>query len=422
MYSPVLRHAGSNTMPKGKKVSKNTATKSKKQKQMKQRTVYVERPLPSLGAQIGDKLQKLGESLFTRFMGSGDYTCNQGSYDVKSNALIKGGQARAVKMGSNGTNFVFEHSEYIGDVVTSSTTGAFNQTVYNVNPFNSVTFPWLSNLAPNFETYEIEGMIFRFVSTSGESVASTTTSIGSVMGTFVYDTLDPNFVSKQQLLQYDDTVDCRFSESFICGLECDKTRIPTFSSKLYVGNVPTGADAKFYNFGNFVIATQGSQAASVNIGELWVSYRIRFHVTKDTNFVSGSYKITSSTTGMLNPFQTVSASAGTLITTINTSQVIIKNAQVGAYYAVTQLAESTAGSVNYSTVSPTLVGASFVNLLNGDGSGIIYSSLSSTIYCSVTFTVVATAATWSFSSPWLGPASANKVDTIINQLDASIVA
>lgn len=282
-------------MTKGKNNKKNSKPQKNKKNRQQPQVVYVKQPQLSIGAQIGDKLQKLGTSLFTRFMGTGDYISNEGAPQVKMNALIKGSDAKAVRMGSDKSTFIFEHSEYIGDVISSATPGAFSSTSYVCNPLNSVSFPWLANLAGSFETYEVVGLIYRFVSTSGDAVGSTNTALGTVMGTFVYDSMDPDFVSKQQMLQYDDTVSCKTSSNFICGVECDPSRLPTYSNKLYVGVPPQGADPKFYNFGNFVIATSGMQAASVTIGELYVNYVIRMHVTKDTNYVTGSAHVQTTT-------------------------------------------------------------------------------------------------------------------------------
>jgi len=41
------------------------------------------------------------------------------------------------------------------------------------------------------------------------------------------------------------------------------------------GAVPSGADQRFYDLGNFQIMTQGMQAAAT-IGELWVTYHVKF--------------------------------------------------------------------------------------------------------------------------------------------------
>jgi hypothetical protein len=409
-------------MAKSRKKSQKSNNRKVVVQQSKPKIVYVDKPTPSIGAQIGDKLQKLGESLFTRFMGTGDYTCNDGAYGVKTNALIKGSDAKAVKMNSGKSSFIFEHTEYIGDVY-AGVGGAFNQQEYTVNPINPVTFPWLSNIAPSFESYEVQGMIFRYVSSSGQSVASTNTSIGTIMGVFAYDTLDASFVSKQQLLQYEDVVNCRTSENFICGVECDPTRLPTFSNKLYVGAPPSGSDPKLYNYGKFVVASQGTTADNQILGEVWVSYRIKFHMTKDTNYVPGSAHLVVSGVGA--PSQSlVTLSQGSFPMKLVGSATTFSAAQVGSYYMITFSISSTAsGTWTFSTPSDSSF--TFVNLF---GNGVRYFAGNG----NATFTATPTAVTVSYTIKALKdvvtfpfpyssvPNTPNGFDIIVNQLDSTL--
>jgi hypothetical protein len=408
--------------------SKNTKSKTKKSKKTKSspQVVYVKEKaqMPSIGAQIGDGLQKLGTSLFTKWMGTGDYTCNDGAPNVKSNALIRGNEAKSVKMSNDRSNFIFEHSEYVTDIVSSSTIGAFSQQSFTVNPINANSFPWLSNLAGSFETYEIEGMLYRFVSTSGQSVASSNTAIGSVMGTFVYDALDPAFVSKQQLLQYDDTVDCRTSENFICGVECDKDRIPTYSNKLYIGVPPTNSDPKTYNFGNFVIATQGVQAASVTVGELWVSYRIKCHVTKDTNYAPGSLHIYSTCPAGTNNFWastvTTPVKTGTLNATITPNLVTVSGLQIGAKYLVTVLCAATTQSYA-SVVAPVGAGAANYNYFAGNTTALVYTTATTVPNFALDYAFTATAQTINFFPFFVAPTNNTQIDIQLSQLDQTVI-
>jgi hypothetical protein len=413
------------TKRKNQGTKKSKAAKPKQRKQ-KEKIVYIEKPM-SIGARIGDGLQKLGTSLFTKFMGTGDYTCNDMCYNVKSNALIKGSEAKAVKMSSDKSTFVFEHSEYIGDVISSSTVGAFSQNSYPVNPSNTTTFPWLSQMGDSFESYEIEGMIFRFVSTSGESVASTNTAIGSIMGTFQYDTLDIPFISKAQLLQYDDTVDCRTSENFICGVECDKSRLPTFSNKLFTGAVPAGADAKLYNFGNFVIASQGVQAASVTLGELWVSYRIKMHITKAAYNIQGSLHLVNP--GILNysnPYVSYIANSpvkwsGSLQLTILSGGIVqVSQLVVGAKYLVTWGTTSST-TVTWTNSAVPVTGLSAFNYFNVDTASYIQGGNTTTLTNVIVLAYTATSAVATIGYPYTSGGVYPTMDMTITQLDDSIL-
>lgn len=412
-------HPGSNTMAKSKNPNKSNNKNKQKQKQKtKTKVVYVDKPVPpmSIGAQIGDSLQKLGTSLFTKFMGTGDYTCNDMCYNVKSNALIKGSEAKAVRMSSDKSTFIFEHTEYIQDIVTSSTAGAFNANSFTLNPSNVTTFPWLSQLANSFETYELDGLIFRFVSTSGESVASTNTAIGTVMGTFVYDSLDPIFVSKQQFLQYDDTVDCKFSQSFICGVECDSNIIPSFSKKLYIGTPPANSDPKTYNYGNFVIATSGGQAASTTIGELWVSYRIKCHITKQSNYLPGQIHVSSAYTTPSVPFQTVNYVLGSIPYTLTSTTLTLNNLLVDVPYVLSYwISAGTTGNWTSGTVIPANCTA--VSFFSNGANAAFYSNPTSTSTYNMEICFSPNQPSITITLPILsGPTGSANLDVFVTQL------
>ena len=116
---------------------------------------------------------------------------------------------------------MFEHSEYVGDLISSATAGAFEINNFQVTPVNSYLFPWLSQFALNFEYYQFEGLIFRFESASGQSVASTNTAIGTVMALHNPDPEDTVPSSKSEFLQYGNVVSCRSDQNFLLGAECD---------------------------------------------------------------------------------------------------------------------------------------------------------------------------------------------------------
>jgi len=398
-------------MPNKRKIKQQNKSKPK----VVEKVIIREQPM-SIGAQIGDKLQKLGTSLFTRFMGSGDYTCNDGCY-THTNALINQRDNKAIRMGNDRGTFIFEHSEYIGDVVSVGG-GAFNNTQYVINPANPTTFPWLSQLAPNFETYEISGMLVRFVSTSGESVSSTNTAIGTVMGTVTYDSYDTAFTSKQQFLQYDNTVDCRFSENFILGVECDPRTRPGMTSRLYVGNTPAGADRKTYEYGVINIATQGSQNPSNQvIGELYVHYIVKFRVTKDANFVPGQANLKSFSTTNNTPYATVQSLVGQPPIIVNSStSFTIPNTQPGVIYIIymTQTA-TTLSTFTYN--APTITGATNAVILGPitSLSYYQYSNLVGTLSAFLTYAVQATATSVTFSGAMLTGGSGTSFSTDVWQ-------
>lgn len=171
---------------------------------------------------------------------------------------------------------VIRYREYIGDIITGSA-GAFTIQKFALNPGVATTFPWLSQIAVNFEQYIFKGMIFEFKSTSADALNSTNTALGVVIIATDYDAVDSPFVTKQQMEQQQFCSSGRQSSSLLHPIECSRQQTPIV--QLYVRGTPgfpSGSDPRLWDLGNTYVATQGAQGSAVNIGELWVSYEVEF--------------------------------------------------------------------------------------------------------------------------------------------------
>lgn len=154
------------------------------------------------------------------------------------------------------------HREYVGDVLGST---AFSTTVFKINPGLAGSFPWLANMAANFEKYRFRSLRFMFES----SVA--TTQAGSVMLGIDLDTLDAVPATKAQMLQMQNVVRSNV-------WDCSQSSLPEGVPELFTrtGAVPAGADAKTYDAGQLIIGVVGTADTSV-IGEAWFEYDVELH-------------------------------------------------------------------------------------------------------------------------------------------------
>lgn len=217
-----------------------------------------------LGALAGEYLGGVAQSLITGF----------GDYSVKSNTLLSPTPPTIINDSVKG-GITFRHREYLRDIITSSTPGAFSIDSYLLNPGNEKAFPWLSQVSANFEQYSLEGVIFEFRSMSADALNSTNTALGTVIMATNYDAIDAPFKSKGEMENYEWGMSCKPSACMLHPIECAPRQ--TSITELYVlnGPVPSGADPRLYHWGNMQIATSGFQGTSVNIGELWVTYQVR---------------------------------------------------------------------------------------------------------------------------------------------------
>jgi len=212
----------------------------------------------ALGKRIGEGASKL--------FGFGDYT-------ISSNSLIPGSnhnlsEALVPKFGNGKNSVRIREREYLGDVIGSDTTGAFQNQVYPVNPQNAITFPWLSQIALLYEQWVPHGIVFEFVSTSADW-----SGVGQQLGTVImatdYNADDPLFTSKVVMENEDFSNSTKPSCNAMHGLECDPKQRP-----LGVMYMASSGGLKFTTLGNFQLATVGCPTGYPTLGELWVSYDI----------------------------------------------------------------------------------------------------------------------------------------------------
>nr|WPR18678.1 MAG: capsid protein [Chemarfal virus 68] len=197
-----------------------------------------------------------------------------GDYSVKSNVFLQGSLPQIYNMPAGGGTII-RFQEYLGDVITSGTANTFSNTSYSINAANDNTFPWLSQIAANYEQYSFEGLIFEYRSTSANALNSTNTALGSVMMATQYDVSDTVFASKAEMLNYEFSNSIKPSENCLHMIECAPRQSTLTELYTLVGNPPAGFDPRFYNLGRFQIATTGFQGTNVNIGELHVTYQVR---------------------------------------------------------------------------------------------------------------------------------------------------
>lgn len=221
-----------------------------------------------IGGLFGKQGGRIGAEagrLFRQVTGVGDYK-------VEKNTLLTSmDRLPAFRNMSSGTRI--QHREFLFDVITSADIGQFKIQQVPIQPAILTGFPWLSASAENYQEYQLNGVIYEFKSNSYDALASTNTASGTVVMATNYNVLDPAFTNKFQMEQTQFTCSAKPSVNLMHPIECAKIETP--SSVLYTRSGPTSSgDLRLYDWANFHIATVGMQGASVNIGELWVTYDV----------------------------------------------------------------------------------------------------------------------------------------------------
>jgi len=221
-----------------------------------------------IGSLAGEYLGGAAQSLIKSVTGLG-------AYSVRRNVFMEGRLPEVVNQPAGGGT-VIRFQEYLGDVVTSSVANGFSIQNFTINAANPVTFPFLSQIAANYEQYDFEGLLYEFRSTSADALNSVNTALGAVMMATQYDDKDAVFASKLEMLNYEYSTAIKPSENCMHMVECDprQTTVNELYT-LYSSTAPANSDSRLYNLGRFSVATQGFQGTSVNVGQLHVTYQVR---------------------------------------------------------------------------------------------------------------------------------------------------
>lgn len=250
------------------------------------------------GVPLGASVGTLAADAFKTITGYGDYS-------VKKNSLVMGAPPSVHNRTRAGGAVFISHKEYIADILSDATANTFKIQKFPIQPGNSLTFPWLSQVAANFQEYRFHGVVFHFRSMSADALNSTNTALGQVIMSTEYNSAAPDFASKPEMenAQYSNSI--KPSDSCLHLIEC--ARASSVLSNLYVrtDDVDTSSeDVRFYDLGNFFIASNGCQGTSVNLGELWVSYEVELLKPKiwgelgETNDYFNAYTVTGVTNAL----------------------------------------------------------------------------------------------------------------------------
>lgn len=221
-----------------------------------------------------------GRGLYT---GRGDYALANGTVDGGARDPIPG----FVAAGDNG-GVVVTHKEYLCDVYGPPAGVPFQNTAYQINPGVERSFPWLSQIAANYEEYEIKQLLYTYRSTTTDFSGGASGQCGTLIMATQYNPAQEPFTDKHTMMEYDMAMSGKTTKDQLHGVECDPAKLSGPEGKyVRTGPVPAGQDLKTYDHAQFNIAVANIPTAYENqaLGELWVAYTVvlrkpRFYTAK----------------------------------------------------------------------------------------------------------------------------------------------
>jgi hypothetical protein len=251
-----------------------------------------------------------------------------GAYSIRRNNIssrMAMSAAGVPYMHSSSESVRFCKRELVSEIISSATANTFSNQTFNLNPGLLLSFPYLSQIASNFQEYEFQGLAVDFESTSSIAIASTTNiGLGTIMLSTQYRASIAPFVDERSMLDNAGANSARVSEHCLHLIECDPQENP--NKILYVRSaaVPSGEDIKTYDLGVVNCASTGVAGTSQPLGKLWASYDVilrkpTLNPTADLQYL---HIWSSSSIAAANPWGTAWAILGNTLSAVITATTI----------------------------------------------------------------------------------------------------
>lgn len=243
-----------------------------------------------------------------------------------------------------------KHREYLYDLVGGTT---FSWDSLQINPGLRDTFPWLCNIAAQYEQYQFHKLEFHF-----QPTCSTTTP-GTVAIVIDYDPVDPGPETKTDALAYASSV---YGSSWTPLSHRSTKSNLVKHTRLYTRHAsqPANTDLKTYDVGTLFLCADG-QGSAITLGGVWVEYDVELFTPQ---LVDSSQVGYMSTTPSNDPTYVFGTSGpvlqnGTIAADVVDGTIVFKKAFEGMVYLLQNIGASDAyGPITIDTNRNTTKSAS----------------------------------------------------------------
>lgn len=296
----------------------------------------------TLGAMVGQPTagSAVGSSLgaaVSRWLGAGDYT-------VSSNSITARAASAIPNMHKTGQSIVVRHKEFVTSIAGSTSFKV--QQALPINPGLPGTFPWLSSIASRFQEYEVKGMVYHYVPTSG-TFNGTSAALGSVMIQTSYRSTDVAPTSKAEMMNEYWSNEVVPFETMAHPIECDPKE-NVFNVHYIRNTAITTGEPLLYDLGKTFVATQGQSTTDI-VGDLWVTYEIELKkpiiasvAVASPGYFGASWNAPS--TGNYFP-GTPTTQTGGLAVVANGKTITFPAGNAGPFFLVVQVLGTSMGAV-----------------------------------------------------------------------------
>jgi hypothetical protein len=180
-------------------------------------------------------------------------------------------------------DMVITHTEYIGEVygnglLANGSPNLFESNKLVLNPGMEKTFPWLSQIAQNYQEYEFDQLVFKYTPQLAE-VSSNNGQVGQVLIVTQYKPNAGMFKDKSDVMNYNHYSIGKTTEDIHHGVECDPEKLPLQKATMYVRNQDLSADESIndfdWGFTQICVHNTPATLADASVGSLEVYYTVK---------------------------------------------------------------------------------------------------------------------------------------------------
>lgn len=225
------------------------------------------------GAAVAEPLQ-----IASNVTGAAGTYMGRGSYNA--NGLISGSASTMPRMrnvNDETGSLVVTHRERLMDVFAPSDSG-FHQDVFTVSPGIEKTFPWLSQIAANYEEYEMIQCVFEYDGHSLVGINDTLEVQGSLIMATQMNVKDKAFRDRHEMERFPHASKCAQHGTMAHGVECDPRKIQGDGHRyIRMGGLAKDEDARDFDHAKFTIGQYNTptELAGKEIGQLFVYYTVK---------------------------------------------------------------------------------------------------------------------------------------------------
>jgi len=218
-----------------------------------------------------DFLANRGAGWLSSLIGAGSYRSSH--RQVKANSLYNNVAEPPPSVMAGGDHQPFRRREKVLDVWSSN---AFQHQQIVFQPGLVASFPWLNICAKAFQRYKIRGAVVEFLH-SVEPYGG-----GNVNGRVVLSTRydlsanPPSSVNEAENSFFAEPgTPC---ENILMAIECAPETRPVNVLNVRTGDLPSTANAQFFDHCIIDVCNQGQTDGTIQIGEIWISYDVEMEM------------------------------------------------------------------------------------------------------------------------------------------------